>query len=265
MHTSELGAFSQLPLEVRRMIWLEVIKGCYVDEEYPGPGPFHYLGGQIWTRYNNGVPETDDTGQLFLLDHAVNASIFHVFSLTSYNMTTWRSIEYPRERNLEKLSPRLLSRCIKAELEDVFLSAHEFAFEHPRSLDIFLDLLPEHCQLPWVSIVPWNMSHARPGTVIEEGWQKAFARLFDKGVKGISFRFDEHTNAKARKFFYCRPMIQRFTCLSGVKVSVGGSLYVNMIDRLKSSCQNCLVKRLALGWQVDWDHIRPTDLMQIVL
>ena len=187
-----LGTLGQLPMEIRRQIWLEVLKGSFRDRHYPGPEPFRYLGGQDWTHFHFGTPDAGSCSQCYLKATYAGAQC-QVFALASYDYTTGAiDIRDSLDRQLMRPVPRLISHYIKAEYEHVFLSTHSFAFESPSSLNMFLDLLPEYCQLPRLSIIPYNMTHARPRLIMESSWPKTCARLPGRGLTALCFRLGTH-------------------------------------------------------------------------
>lgn len=65
--------------------------------------------------------------------------------------------------------PRRLFQSLQAKYEHVFVSNHSLSFEVQRSLSMFIDLLTEDCQLPQISIVPYNMAYSRPRFTIDKG------------------------------------------------------------------------------------------------
>ncbi len=276
-----LGAFGRLPYEIRQMIWLEVIKGSYIDEEYPGSESLRYLGGQDRLSYHKWHPhsnEPESECRECRLERMFGECRFDVFCLTSYDRAnTGLRTQDLVNRKLMNPIPRLLSRYIKAEYEAFFLSSHNFAFETAESLGMFFDVLPENCQLPQISIIPWNMTHARPLVTMEEGWPKMFARLYGRGVKGVRFRLGTHCNDKIarppfgyhmRKRSLTEVQLMRqhlFIYLPGMKVSVGGPQYNLMTQQHQKAFQNCLAKQLALGWLVDLENTTLEHLLQIVL
>ena len=285
-----LGLFGRLPSEIRHDIWLETIRYCYLNEPYPDSEPFRYLGGQGWQHlYHVGGYKKDDCAFCCPLCHwreTFNKNQFCVFTPTSYDLpdsSIW--IVKPMARYLAKLNTCLLSKYIKREYEDVFLSNHNFAFEAANSLNVFLDLLPECYNLPYISMIPWNMTHGCPLVCMEEAWPKAFARLPGRGIKEICFRLGTHRNDKRPRRLFDGPLTESshmtkrtlyeirlmrehiIKYLPEIRFSVGGPCYQNMSQHVRQAYDfdAALVGSIVSEWQINWERITHEHLMQIVL
>ena len=183
-----LGTLNELPLEVRRRIWHEVLKAQFFNVQHLGSELFRYVGGtyRMW----------HPSGTLILIEDFI-ISVFRPESYSIRVSEDYTEREYAGWSN-EHL-PRLISHAVKGELEDLHLRNNIFAFEYEHSLDLFLDQLSQHhaLQLRRISL----LLLPRHGCNVKPCWGRVIERL-PKTINIVLITLDALQDFRYRESFF---------------------------------------------------------------
>ena len=182
-----LGTLAKLPIEIRRQIWLEVLKADSYDNQHPGAVPFEYMGGRGCYNLLSLHRRVHVERSSYLRD--VVPSVFRYDSYIKTDGTMYHRVE---KNSIEKPRPRLASHAVKQEIEDIFLRAHHFAFGCPELFDLFFDQLGERQALQirkfsLIIFVSYDM-------YVEHGWLKIIERL-PKAAREVSIMLKDYRKA----------------------------------------------------------------------